>query len=167
MSEQKDDKKATASASSADGKKPDASKDKKGDAPAVDEALERSNYAMELVVVHPLVLLSIVDHYTRVAKDTNKRVVGVLLGETFKGKADVTNSYAVPFEEDPKDPTIWYIDRQYHEDMYAMFKKVNAREKVLGWYSTGPKIRPADIGQYTGRDTRGVQHSVCAFDGEL
>ncbi len=46
------------------------------------------------VVVHPLVLLSVVDHYTRVAKDTNRRVVGVLLGETFKGKLDVTNSYA-------------------------------------------------------------------------
>lgn len=26
-----------------------------------------------------------------------------------------------------------------------MFKKVNAREKIVGWYSTGPKIRPADL----------------------
>jgi 26S proteasome regulatory subunit N8 len=50
------------------------------------------------VVVHPLVLLSTVDHYNRVAKDTKKRVVGVLLGEIRKTKAevivDVTNSYA-------------------------------------------------------------------------
>ncbi|KAM3760051.1 hypothetical protein ACB098_01G165600 [Castanea mollissima] len=30
-----------------------------------------------------------------VAKDTHKRVVGVLLGSTFKGTVDVTNSYAV------------------------------------------------------------------------
>ena len=28
---------------------------------------------LSLVVVHPLVLLSVVDHYTRVAKDTSKR----------------------------------------------------------------------------------------------
>ena len=41
------------------------------------------------VVVHPLVLLSCVDHYNRVAKDTNKRVVGALLGETFQGRVDV------------------------------------------------------------------------------
>ena len=35
----------------------------------------------ELVVVHPLVLLSVVDHYKRVvAKSKNKRVAGVLLG---------------------------------------------------------------------------------------
>lgn len=46
------------------------------------------------VIVHPLVLLSTVDHYNRVAKDTRKRVVGVLLGTTFKGRIDVTNSFA-------------------------------------------------------------------------
>jgi 26S proteasome regulatory subunit N8 len=53
------------------------------------------------VVVHPTVLLSVVDHYNRIAKDTKKRVVGVLLGEYGdKGILDVTNCYAVPFEED-------------------------------------------------------------------
>ncbi len=46
------------------------------------------------VIVHPLVLLSTVDHYNRVAKDTRKRVVGVLLGESTKGRVDVTNSFA-------------------------------------------------------------------------
>lgn len=96
------------------------------------------------VVIHPLVLLSVVDHYNRVAKDTSKRVVGILLGELSKGKIDITNSYAVPFEEDPKGD-VWYLDHFFHENMFAMFKKVNAREKVIGWYSTGPKIRPADL----------------------
>jgi len=53
-----------------------------------------SSRSIEKVVVHPLVLLSIVDNYNRVAKDTRKRVVGVLLGSTFKGTVDVSNSYA-------------------------------------------------------------------------
>lgn len=53
-----------------------------------------SSRPIEKVVVHPLVLLSIVDNYNRVAKDTRKRVVGVLLGSSFKGTVDVTNSYA-------------------------------------------------------------------------
>ena len=35
------------------------------------------------VIIHPLVLLSVTDHYNRVAKDTRKRVVGVLLGNNF------------------------------------------------------------------------------------
>lgn len=49
---------------------------------------------VDQVVVHPLVLLSVVDHYNRVAKDTRKRVVGVLLGESHKGRIDATNSFA-------------------------------------------------------------------------
>lgn len=52
--------------------------------------------SIEKVIVHPLVLLSIVDNYNRVAKDTRKRVVGVLLGSTYKGVVDVSNSYAGP-----------------------------------------------------------------------
>jgi 26S proteasome regulatory subunit N8 len=58
---------------------------------------------------------------------------------------EITNSYAVPFEEDAKNPKIWFLDHNYHENMWAMFRKVNAAEKVIGWYSTGPKIKPADL----------------------
>ena len=56
------------------------------------------------VTVHPLVLLSASDHYHRVARGTRKRVVGVLLGTVIRGRVDVTNSFAVPFEEDNKNP---------------------------------------------------------------
>ncbi|KAL4429567.1 hypothetical protein ABPG77_008616 [Micractinium sp. CCAP 211/92] len=101
--------------------------------------------AVEQVVVHPLVLLSVVDHYNRVAKDTKKRVVGLILGESYKGRIDATNSFAVPFEEDDKDPSIWFLDHSYLENMFRMFKKVNARERVIGWYHTGPRLREADI----------------------
>ena len=100
-----------------------------------------------IIVVHPLVLLSTVDHYNRVAKDTKKRVVGVLLGTggVSGGTLDITNSFAVPFEEDLKNPAIWYLDHNYLETMFRMYKKVNARERILGFYSTGPKIKENDI----------------------
>mmetsp|Transcript_3129 Transcript_3129/g.7049 ORF Transcript_3129/g.7049 Transcript_3129/m.7049 type:complete len:352 (-) Transcript_3129:250-1305(-) len=97
------------------------------------------------VVVHPIVLLSVVDHYNRVAKGTTKRVVGTLLGEVNDYKRHITNCFAVPFEEDPRDPQVWFLDHNFHENMYAMFKKVNAKEQVIGWYSTGPKIKPSDL----------------------
>jgi hypothetical protein len=32
---------------------------------------------------------------------------------------------AVPFEEDDKDPSIWFLDHSYLENMFRMFKKVN------------------------------------------
>ena len=83
----------------------------------------------------------------------------------------------MPFEEDPKDPTIFFLDHDFLDacvviasfdpsafaralrlccestrppnasirSMYAMCKKVSAKERILGFYSTGPRIRPADI----------------------
>ena len=59
---------------------------------------------IEDVTVHPLVLLSAADHYHRVARGTRKRVVGLLLGTVHRGKVEATNSFAVPFEEDSKNP---------------------------------------------------------------
>ncbi|KAH0947676.1 hypothetical protein HN011_000976 [Eciton burchellii] len=99
------------------------------------------------VVVHPLVLLSVVDHFNRMGKIGNqKRVVGVLLGcWRAKGILDVSNSFAVPFDEDDKDKSVWFLDHDYLENMYGMFKKVNAREKVVGWYHTGPKLHQNDV----------------------
>lgn len=77
----------------------------------------------------------------------------------------------MPFEEDDKDPSIWFLDHNYHEAMFSMFKRINgmswyifqllvlfspldiwskqtlftAKEHVVGWYSTGPKLRENDL----------------------
>ena len=58
---------------------------------------------------------------------------------------DTCPSLAVPFEEDDKDPTVWFLDHNYVEAMNDMFKKVNAREKLIGWYHSGPKLRASDL----------------------
>ncbi|EME47932.1 hypothetical protein DOTSEDRAFT_69758 [Dothistroma septosporum NZE10] len=97
------------------------------------------------VSVAPLVLLSAADHYGRSAKGTRKRVVGVLLGQNDGKSVRVSNSFAVPFEEDEKDPSVWFLDHNYVESMNDMFKKVNAREKLIGWYHSGPKLRASDL----------------------
>lgn len=52
----------------------------------------------------------------------------------------------VPFEEDDKDPSIWFLDHSYLENMFRMFKKVNgaccwSRTRPHSWHScmqTGP-----------------------------
>ena len=51
----------------------------------------------------------------------------------------------MPFEEDEKDPSVWFLDHNYVESMNDMFKKVNAREKLIGWYHSGPKLRASDL----------------------
>jgi len=77
------------------------------------------------VIVHPLVLLSVTDHAARSASGARKRVVGVLLGQDNGKVVNVANSFAVPFEEDEKDPRTWYLDHDYIQSMNEMFKKVN------------------------------------------
>jgi 26S proteasome regulatory subunit N8 len=187
------------------------------------------------VVIHPLVLLSAADHYHRVARGTRKRVVGVLLGSIYKGNVDATNSFAVPFEEDSRNPVslfimraqsakcsgsatspslrylqsilclviltitlltnshhsttalphnpnhishhitsqaVFYLDHNYLESMLTMFRKVNAKERVVGFYSTGPSIRPNDLrihdivqryGKAAAANSRGTQTSTSAM----
>lgn len=110
------------------------------------------SYIPEKVSVAPLVLLSVVDHYNRTSTSGKNRVVGAILGETHgdaskegSGVVRVTNSFAVPFEEDLRDPSVWYLDHNYIEGMRDMFKKINAKEKLIGWYHSGPSLRGADM----------------------
>ncbi|MES1909005.1 MAG: hypothetical protein MHM6MM_001825 [Cercozoa sp. M6MM] len=104
-----------------------------------------SQFNINSVVVHPIVLLSVLDHYNRVgARQLKRRVVGVLLGEHERdGTLNVKMSYALPFEE--REPNVFFLDHNFHEDMYRLMRKVNSNQKVLGWYSTGPKIRRCDM----------------------
>ncbi|KAK0550768.1 proteasome regulatory particle subunit [Tilletia horrida] len=97
------------------------------------------------VVVHPLVLLSVTDHASRSSSGPRKRVLGVLLGQDNGTSINVANSFAVPFEEDERDGKTWFLDHDYIESLMEMFKKVNAREKMVGWYHTGPRLRASDL----------------------
>lgn len=109
--------------------------------------MPEGEFLKHTVTVLPLVLLLVVDHYNRVAKGTSKRVVGVILGEHLDDGTTihVTNLYAIPFEEDEKNPAVWFLDHNYIDAMGEMFKKINAREVIVGWYHLGPKLRPLDL----------------------
>ncbi|KAF8055851.1 maintenance of mitochondrial structure and function-domain-containing protein [Lyophyllum atratum] len=101
--------------------------------------------AATTVIIHPLVLLSVTDHHARsVSRGSHKRVIGVLLGQDNGKTINVANSFGIPFEEDEKDSKTWFLDHNYIEGMYEMFKKVTARERMIGWYHTGPKLRASD-----------------------
>merc|ERR1711970_1562899 len=113
----------------------------------MEELRERAPY--DRVIVHPLVLLSGVDHFNRIGNvSRNARVVGALLGATkiIDGKRvlDISNSFAVPFDEDSKDASVWYLDHDYLDTMFNMYKKVNAKERIVGWYHTGPELHASD-----------------------
>ena len=102
---------------------------------------------------HPLVLLSVVDHFARVntGNAEPKRVMGLLLGTVARSEKDgeqyldITNCFGVPFDEQAHNSDVWFLDSNFAEKMFLMFKKVYPRLKVVGWYSSGPTICPNDM----------------------
>uniref|UniRef100_A0A8D8FBY3 26S proteasome non-ATPase regulatory subunit 7 n=1 Tax=Culex pipiens TaxID=7175 RepID=A0A8D8FBY3_CULPI len=94
-----------------------------------------SETSVTKVIVHLLVLLSVVDHFKR-------KLLGCWKA---KGVLDVSNSFAVPFDEDNKDKSVWFLDHDYLENTYGIFKKVNVRERLVGWNHTGPKLCQNEI----------------------
>ncbi|XP_020233778.1 eukaryotic translation initiation factor 3 subunit F [Cajanus cajan] len=84
--------------------------------------------------VHPLVVFNICDCYVR-RPDQAERVIGTLLGSILPdGTVDVRNSYAVPHSESVDQVA---LDIEYHHSMLISHQKVNPKEVIVGWYSTG------------------------------
>jgi 26S proteasome regulatory subunit N8 len=91
-------------------------------------------------------LLSVADHHARsAARAPNKRVVGVLLGQDNGKTVNVANSFAIPFEEDDKDSKTWFLDHNYIEGMWDMFKKVNGKHEVHR--TNEPRTYPTQLGR--------------------
>ncbi|KAI1727244.1 JAB1/Mov34/MPN/PAD-1 ubiquitin protease domain-containing protein [Ditylenchus destructor] len=95
------------------------------------------------IFVHPLVLLSVVDHFRRINRQyqDDTRVMGVLLGSIRADKSvEIFNSFAVTLKEESKNDMNCFVDVDYLEAMHKMFYKVSSKEKVVGWYHTGPTL---------------------------
>lgn len=41
-----------------------------------------------------------------------------------------TTKLLVPFDEDEKDKNVWFLDHDYLENMFGMFKKVNGKKQL-------------------------------------
>mmetsp|Transcript_62258 Transcript_62258/g.74929 ORF Transcript_62258/g.74929 Transcript_62258/m.74929 type:complete len:341 (+) Transcript_62258:117-1139(+) len=84
------------------------------------------------VDVHPLVLLSVLDHHTRRPEGAG-RVIGTLLGRRDGSRVEVTNSFAVPHAERGDEVA---IGKDFNRQMLALHMRANPREVVVGWYAT-------------------------------
>ncbi|KAL2898756.1 Eukaryotic translation initiation factor 3 subunit F [Bienertia sinuspersici] len=85
------------------------------------------------VKVHPLVIFNVCDCYVR-RPDQAERVIGTLRIRVTDGTVDVRNSYAVPHNEFSDQVA---LDIEYHHNCLVHIKKVNPKEVIVGWYSTG------------------------------
>lgn len=84
------------------------------------------------VIVHPLVLLHVLDHHTR-RQEASGRVIGTLLGRRDGKKVEVTNCFAVPHAERGEEVA---IGKDFNKQMLALHLRANRKETVVGWYAS-------------------------------
>lgn len=106
------------------------------------------------------------------------------------------SSFQVPFEEDERDPKTWFLDLDYVEGMWEMFRKVNgqfsprlpahlfpltqlliswttAKERPIGFYHTGPTLRSSDLEiselfkRFVPKPVSSTSPSLCCASPEL
>ncbi|KJE93954.1 hypothetical protein CAOG_04663 [Capsaspora owczarzaki ATCC 30864] len=97
------------------------------------------------VRVQPVVLLTIIDHFTR-RNENQKRVIGTLLGSVHDGIVEVSNCFALPHMDAAADV---HLDLAHHKLMLRLHKRIAPREQVVGWYTTGDEITSHSVTVHT------------------
>ncbi|UPR04453.1 subunit F of translation initiation factor 3 [Chloropicon primus] len=98
------------------------------------------------------VVIDVLDSYVR-RNEGQERVIGTLLGTVNEnGKVDVRTAYAVPHNESSEQVA---LDIEFHRTMLELHQKINARDQIVGWFSTGKGIVSSDalIQEFYGQDT--------------
>ncbi|KAE8679365.1 Eukaryotic translation initiation factor 3 subunit F [Hibiscus syriacus] len=68
-------------------------------------------------------------------RDQAERGIGTLLDSVLSDDTvDIRNSYAVPHTESAEQVA---LDIEYHHNMLVFHQKVNPKDVIVGWYSTG------------------------------
>ncbi|GJN03888.1 hypothetical protein PR202_ga21382 [Eleusine coracana subsp. coracana] len=122
-------------------------------APATAAASSSSGLTFKL---HPLVIVNVSDHYTRVkaqaacsgdsssssgaAAGQPPRVFGCVIGVQRGRMVEIFNSFELVL-----DPVTGTLDRAFLEKKQELYKKVFPDFYVLGWYSTGSDVQDTDM----------------------
>ncbi|KAJ3390614.1 hypothetical protein HDU92_000367 [Lobulomyces angularis] len=89
--------------------------------------------------VTPLVLFSILDHFTR-RDDGNEFVIGILLGTRMDEKKEIQIKNCFPLNILRNENETMELDFGYIEQTANYHQRVNNKETIIGWYSTGSEI---------------------------
>ncbi|KAK9829883.1 hypothetical protein WJX72_008457 [[Myrmecia] bisecta] len=98
--------------------------------------------------LHPLVLINVSDHHTRVKAngvqqgDGGGRVLGCLLGNQDGRVVDVSNSFEILYKVTPEGIE---IDQEFLVKKRDQYKQVFPKLDVVGWYATGADVHEHDM----------------------
>jgi len=106
--------------------------------------------------VRPVVLFSIIDHYSR-REDGQERVIGTLLGTEVNGVTQVCSCFPVPHTETDDQVA---VNEDFHATMLQLHLRVHPKHKVVGWYSTGEEITDSSMlfHEFYGQDVERPVH---------
>ena len=96
------------------------------------------------VSLHPLVIMNVSEHWTRIrAEDnSNEQVIGALIGRQSGRNIEIMNSFELNFDRIESDII---IDRDYYTTKESQFKQVFPELDFLGWYSSGDAPNESDM----------------------
>mmetsp|Transcript_107151 Transcript_107151/g.308310 ORF Transcript_107151/g.308310 Transcript_107151/m.308310 type:complete len:305 (-) Transcript_107151:65-979(-) len=123
----------------------------------LDEAVDSVSH----VIVHPMVLLHVLDHHSR-RQEATGRVIGTLLGRRDGRTVEVTNCFAVPHAERGEEVA---IGKDYNKQMLALHLKANRKEQVVGWYASAAMSENGE-GPDLIADTSSLIHEFYAGESE-
>ncbi|XP_049849966.1 COP9 signalosome complex subunit 6-like [Schistocerca gregaria] len=105
-----------------------------------DSQMSRETSGVLDIYLHPLVVVSIADHYTRAkVRHSVERVYGVLLGRQEWRRVELFSSFEVPLA------TGHLLDTAYLEEKSKAVKQVSPGYEIMGWYSTGREVEEEDM----------------------
>uniref|UniRef100_A0A0C9RG54 COP9 signalosome complex subunit 6 n=1 Tax=Wollemia nobilis TaxID=56998 RepID=A0A0C9RG54_9CONI len=96
--------------------------------------------------LHPLVIVNISDHHTRLKAQSLAqggavpRVFGCVIGVQRGRTVEIFNSFELIYE-----PKTHSLNREFLNKKYEQYKKVFPQYDILGWYSTGSDAQESDM----------------------
>jgi len=97
------------------------------------------------VSLHPLVIMNISEHWTRVKAQSSgeaKQVIGALIGKQKGRDLEIMNSFELVFTS---VDDLLVIDKEYYNTKEEQFKQVFSDLEFLGWYTTGGQPNESDL----------------------
>lgn len=125
------------------------------------------------VILHPLVVINVSDHYTRFAAmrifpeaaarnaaadpsasvDTltdlrgNTRVIGILLGVQSGRTVEICHSFELQAAMSGENLT--EVNPEFMQKRISQYKQIFGQYNVVGWYCTGSEVSPEDLRLHT------------------
>jgi len=108
------------------------------------------------LTVHPVVLFSIIDHYSR-RDDLQDRVIGTLLGTVRGNRVEVCDCFPVPHTEMEQQVA---MNTDFHATMLSLHQRVYPKHVVVGWYSTAEEVNGNSLlfHEFYGKDVERPVH---------